>query len=144
MCVGVMLPSPSSSPSSYGSCLRGVDGKKERRPLAPCCCAGSGGIAASPCRKPPVPIFQSRQVKTAYFVKRNSGVEGWGCWLWINDVQRWWLCFRAGRRCCTEALSDVGINPSPILLGKLLDTTVYLCIYYISLILAFALRISDA
>ena len=36
-------------------CLRGVDGKKERRPLAPCCCAGSGGIAASPCRKPPVP-----------------------------------------------------------------------------------------
>ena len=79
-----------------------------------------------------------------YFVKRNSGVEGWGCWLWVDDVQRWWLCFRAGRRCCTEALSDVSINPSPTLLGKLLDITVYLCIYYISLISASALRIADA
>jgi hypothetical protein len=83
-------------------------------------------------------------VEVIYFVKRNSGVEGWGCWLWVSDVQQWWLCFRAGRRCCTEALSDVGINPSPILLGKLLGITVYLCIYYISLISASALRIADA
>ena len=70
-------------------------------------------------------------VEVIYFVKRSSGVEGWGCWLWVRDVQWWWLCFRASRRCCTEALSDVSINPSPILLGKLLGITVYSCIYYI-------------
>ena len=29
----------------------------------------------------------------SYFVKRNSGVEGWGCWLWVSDAQQWWLCF---------------------------------------------------
>ena len=57
-------------------------------------------------------------VEVIHFVKRNSGVEGWGCWLWACDVQRWWLCSRANRRCCTEALSNVGINPSPTLLGK--------------------------
>ena len=83
-------------------------------------------------------------VEVIYFVKRNSGVEGWGCRLWVNDVQWWWLCSRAGRRCCTEALSNVGINPSPILLGKLLGNTVYSCIYYISLISASALRTTDA
>eukprot|EP01047_Picozoa_sp_COSAG01_P031768 COSAG01_NODE_2267_length_8037_cov_2.630054_6_plen_78_part_00 len=77
-------------------------------------------------------------------MKRNSGVEGWGCWLWVSDVQQWWLCFRAGRRCCTEALSDVGINPSPILLGKTIRYYGVFVFYYISLISASALRIADA
>eukprot|EP01048_Picozoa_sp_COSAG05_P002733 COSAG05_NODE_117_length_17936_cov_137.220945_12_plen_87_part_00 len=50
-----------------------------------------------------------------------------------NSERRW--CARIsrsspGRRCCTEALSDVSINPSPILLGKLLGITVNLCTYY--------------
>ena len=54
--------------------------------------------------------FAGPVVEVIYFVKRNSGVEGWGCWLWVSDVQWWWLCFRAGRRCCTEALSDVDIT----------------------------------
>ena len=75
--------------------------------------------------------FAGPVVEVIYFVKRNSGVKGWGCWLWVRDVQWWRLCFRASRRCCTEALSDVSINPSPILLEKLLGITVNLCTYYI-------------
>ena len=38
------------------------------------------------------------------------------------------LRFRASHQCCTEAMSEVGCNSSPILLGKLLDITKLLCI----------------
>eukprot|EP01044_Picomonas_judraskeda_P013649 COSAG03_NODE_2083_length_3148_cov_2.934405_6_plen_83_part_01 len=33
------------------------------------------------------------------------------------------LCFRASRRCCTEAVSEVGCNSSPGLFGSLLFIT---------------------
>ena len=33
------------------------------------------------------------------------------------------LCFRARRRCCTEAMSEVGCNSSPGLFGSLLFIT---------------------
>ena len=38
------------------------------------------------------------------------------------------LRFRASHQCCTEAMSEVGCNSSPILLGKLLDIIKLLCI----------------
>ena len=38
------------------------------------------------------------------------------------------LRFRASHQCCTEAMSEVGCNSSPILLGKLLDIMKLLCI----------------
>ena len=36
------------------------------------------------------------------------------------------LRFRASHQCCTEAMSEVGCNSSPILLGKLLDIKIIL------------------
>ena len=49
-------------------------------------------------------------------------------WLRAYDVQRRGLCIRASHQYCTEAMSKVGCNSSPILLGKLLDIIKLLCI----------------
>ena len=56
-------------------------------------------------------------------------MDALAAWFRAHDVQCGGvLRFRASRQYCTEAMSEVGCNSSPILLGKLLDITKLLCI----------------
>ena len=54
------------------------------------------------------------------FVYRSS-LEGGGAGFEPMTCSGGVLRFRASRQYCTEAMSEVGCNSSPILLGKLLD-----------------------
>ena len=56
-----------------------------------------------------------------------SSLEGGGCWLRAYDVQRRGLCIRASHQYCTEAMSKVGCNSSPILTWKIISNCEVLC-----------------
>ena len=67
-----------------------------------------------------------------------SSLVGGGCWLRAYDVRRRGLCIRASHRYCTEALSKVGCNSSPILTWKSISNYEVLCYNEYSLITAIA------
>ena len=56
-----------------------------------------------------------------------SSLVGGGCWLRAYDVQRRGLCIRASHQYCTEAMSKVGCNSSPILTWKIISNCEVLC-----------------
>ena len=61
------------------------------------------------------------------FVCRSS-LEGGGAGFEPMTCSVEVLRFRASHQCCTEAMSEVGCNSSPILLGKLLDIIKSYCV----------------
>ena len=62
-----------------------------------------------------------------YFVFKCKYFGRGGFWLRAYDVQRRGLCIRASHQYCTEAMSKVGCNSSPILTWKIISNCEVLC-----------------
>ena len=56
-----------------------------------------------------------------------SSLVGGGCWFRAYDVQWRGLCIRARHQYCTEAMSEVGCNSSPILTWKIGSNCEVMC-----------------
>ena len=84
--------------------------------------------------------FQEQWWRFNLYLISVSRLVGGGCWLRAYDVQRRGLCIRASHQYCTEAMSEVGCNSSPILTWKIdSNCEVTVCVIMnVSLITAFA------